>query len=330
MTVNRYSVVLVATLVTAGMATFGVYRVIETTRTQNQVQLRPVVVATQDIPEGAALTRGVLDEQDWPVVSVPAGALSSVDSAVGRVTRVPVFGGEVIVPGRLAPPGTGPGIQVKITPGKRAMAVKIDDVVGVSGLIQPDSRVDVLVTLREKGTDGEQISKLFMSNMRVLSVGTVDRSGPDNRPIIATSATLEVTPVEAERLAVAMRDGTIQLVLRGFGDPDSVRTMGATSEDVLERPPKPAPPPPVVAAAPPPRRRVAARPVTKVDAPASTAAPTPAVVPAPVVPRKPDTLTVEVIRGDKVTQQRFEKIDSARKTDSTKRPDSTNRKPPRR
>lgn len=329
MTVNRYSVVLVATLVTAGMATFGVYRVIETTRTQNQVQLRPVVVATQDIPEGAALTRGVLDEQDWPVVSVPAGALSSVDSAVGRVTRVPVFGGEVIVPGRLAPPGTGPGIQVKITPGKRAMAVRIDDVVGVSGLIQPDSRVDVLVTLREKGTDGEQISKLFMSNMRVLSVGTVDRSGPDNRPIIATSATLEVTPVEAERLAVAMRDGTIQLVLRGFGDPDSVKTVGATSEDVLQRPPKPAPPPPVVAE-PPARRRVVARPVRKTESPAPAVGPAPAIVPAPVAPRRPDTLTVEVIRGDKVTQQRFEKIDSARKADSTKRPDSTNRKPPRR
>jgi pilus assembly protein CpaB len=272
--------------------------------------LRDVVVARKDIPEGAALTRSALVVHEWPVVTVPAGALASLDSAVGRVTRVPVYAGEVIVPGRLAPLGTGPGLQVKITPGKRAMAVKIDDVVGVSGLIQPDSRVDVLVTLRDQKSDGEQVSKLFMSNMRVLSVGTVDRSGPDNRPIVATSATLEVTPVEAERLAVAMRDGTIQLVLRGYGDPDSVSTKGARSEDVLQRPPTPVPPP-AVAAPEPVRRRTVSRPAK----PDVVTRPTP--LPPPIViPPKPDSLTIEVIRGDKISQQKFEK------------PDSTKKKPP--
>ncbi|WP_306522498.1 Flp pilus assembly protein CpaB [Gemmatimonas sp.] len=322
MPLNRYSIVLAATLVTAGSATFGVYRVLESTRAQNRVQLRQVLVATKDIPEGSTLSRGILDEEAWPLVSVPAGALASLDSAVGRVTRVAVYAGEVIVPGRLAPVGTGPGLQVKITPGKRAMAVKIDDVVGVSGLIQPDSRVDVLVTLRDQRADGEQVAKLFMSNMRVLSVGTVDRSGPDNRPIIATSATLEVTPMEAERLAVAMRDGTIQLVLRGFGDPDSVATVGATSEDVLLRPRKAPPPPPEPK---PVIRRVIVRVPEKRPEP-----PVAAVVPAPtpVVPvRKPDTLTVDVIRGDKLTQQRFEKPDSTKKPDSRKKPDSTTSKP---
>jgi pilus assembly protein CpaB len=313
MALNRYSLVLAATLITAGTATFGVYKVIENTRAQNRVLLRDVVVARKDIPEGAALTPSALVVNEWPVATVPPGALSSLDSAVGRVTRVPVYAGEVIVPGRLAPPGTGPGLQVKITPGKRAMAVKIDDVVGVSGLIQPDSRVDVLVTLRDQKSDGEQVSKLFMSNMRVLSVGTVDRSGPDNRPIVATSATLEVTPVEAERLAVAMRDGTIQLVLRGYGDPDSVNTKGARSEDVLQRPPKPAPPP--VTAAEPVRRRTVSRPAKPAVV---TPPPQPAPLPTPpvVIPPKPDSLTIEVIRGDKVTQQKFEK------------PDSTKKKPP--
>jgi pilus assembly protein CpaB len=314
MALNRYSLVLAATLITAGTATFGVFKVIENTRAQNRVLLRDVVVARKDIPEGAALTRSALVVHEWPVVTVPAGALASLDSAVGRVTRVPVYAGEVIVPGRLAPLGTGPGLQVKITPGKRAMAVKIDDVVGVSGLIQPDSRVDVLVTLRDQKSDGEQVSKLFMSNMRVLSVGTVDRSGPDNRPIVATSATLEVTPVEAERLAVAMRDGTIQLVLRGYGDPDSVSTKGARSDDVLQRPPTPVPPP-AVAAPEPVRRRTVARPA-KPDV--VTRPPQSAPLPPPPVlmPSKPDSLTIEVIRGDKVSQQKFEK------------PDSTKKKPP--
>ena len=299
MPLNRYSLALAAALVTAGAATFGVFRVIENTRAQNQVVLRPIVVAELDVPEGAPLTRSALVVSQWPAASVPAGAFASIDSVAGRVTRVNVYKGEAIVPGRLAPPGTGPGLQVKITPGKRAMAVRIDDVAGVSGLIQPDSRVDVLVTLRDQDGGGEQISKLFMSNMRVLSVGTIDRSGPDNRPIQATTATLEVTPFEAERLAVAMRDGTIQLVLRGYGDPDSINTKGARSEDVLARPPRPVAPP----AAPTPRR--ASRP------PMPTPKPTPLIAPAPIdVPKPPDSLAVQVIRGDKVTQQKF---DTARK-----------------
>ena len=235
MAYNRYTLILATALGTAGAATFGVYRLIQNTRSQNQVVLRALVVADQDVPEGAALTRSAVATLQWPLATIPQGAFASIDSVVGRVTRVPIYKGEAIVPGRLAPPGTGPGVQVKITAGKRAMAVRIDDVAGVSGLIQPDSRVDVLVTLREEGSNTEQVSKLFMSNMRVLAVGTTDRSGPDNRPIQATTATLEVTPEEAERLSVAMRSGSIQLVLRGYGDPDSVITRGARSNDVITR-----------------------------------------------------------------------------------------------
>lgn len=313
MATNRYTLVLAAALVTAGAATFAVYRLLENTKSQNQVVMRPVVVANQDLLEGAAMERTALVVNQWPAAAVPPGAFSSIDSVVGRVTRIAVFKGEAIVPGRLAPAGTGPGIQVKITPGKRAMAVRIDDVAGVSGLIQPDSRVDVMVTLRdEQGTGAQQVSKLFMSNMRVLSVGTVVSSGPDNRPIQATSATLEVFPEEAERLSVAMRDGTIQLVLRGYGDPDSIQTRGARSGDVLSQ----------LQGAPVARveqgggttvRRVPRRtaPPARAAAPA-TPAPAPIVV-APPPPKKPDSLTVQIFRADKATQQKFEKPDSTKK-----------------
>src|SRR5690606_28208414 len=110
----------------------------------------------------------------------------------------------------------------------------INDVAGISGLIQPNSRVDVLVTLRDRIAGEEaQVAKLFMENMRVLSVGTEVQRGLDGKPINATTATLEVTPTEAERLAVAMNQGTVQLVLRGYGDPDTTDTKGARSADVL-------------------------------------------------------------------------------------------------
>ena len=239
--------------------------------------------------------------------AVPPGAFSSLDSVVGRVTRVAVFKGEAIVPGRLAPLGTGPGIQVKISPGKRAMAVRIDDVVGVSGLIQPDSRVDVLVNIRDDKENGAQVSKLFMSNMRVLSVGTVVGSGPDNRPINATTATLEVFPEEAERLSVAMREGTIQLVLRGYGDPDSINTNGARSGDVLDQ--LQAARRVRVVEQPPRSVRRAPRPAPARESVAAAAPTESAPAPAPRV----DSVSVQVIRAGTVTQQKFVKPDSTKK-----------------
>ena len=290
---RRYTFVFYVAVAIAAIATFGVYRVLENTKASSRIATRPLVVASKSLPEGASIDRASLSVRDWPVATIPAGAYSSTDSLIGRVTRVAIFEGEAIVPGRLAPSGTGPGIEVKITPGKRAMGVRINDVAGVSGLIQPNSRVDVLVNIRT-ADGGRQVSKLFMENMRVLSVGTRVERDNEGKAIEATTAALEVTPEEAERLAVAVNQGTIQLVLRGYGDPDSVRTKGANSSDVLsqlgsapERSPEPAPRPAV-------RRAPQPRPV----APAPVAA-------AP--PPKPDSLTVTVFRGGDVQRQKFEK-----------------------
>src|SRR5918999_4990256 len=192
-----------------------------------------IVVASREIPEGAVIDRLAVTAAAWPRATVPAGAFSSLDSVVGRITRVAIFGGDPIVPARLAPAGSGPGLEVKIAAGKRAMGVRINDVAGISGLIQPNGRVDVLVTLRTDGVGQRQVAKVFMENMRVLSVGRQMERDGDGEPIDATTATLEVTPDEAERLAVAMNQGSIQLVLRGYGDPSNVTTSGASSTDVL-------------------------------------------------------------------------------------------------
>jgi hypothetical protein len=189
---RRYTLVFYAAVVTAAVATYGVYRVLEVTKENSRVPMQQVVVASQDVPEGASLDRMVLTVSNWPVPTVPAGAYGSLDSVAGRVTRVAVFKGEPIVPGRLAPEGTGPGIEVKITPGKRAMGVRVDDVSNISGLLQPNSRVDVLITLQDNTSERQkQISKLFMENMRVLSVGTQVQRGPDNQPLGLVGSDLE-------------------------------------------------------------------------------------------------------------------------------------------
>ena len=296
---GRYKIVFWGALLVAAAATFGAYRLLDAKNNSGKVLTRSVVVASKDIAEGALIDRVALSTVVWPISVIPLGAYSSIDSVAGRVTRMNVFTGEALVPGRLAPTGSGPGLEIKIQPGERAMAVRINDVAGISGLIQPNSRVDVLVTI--KSIDSErQVAKLFMENMRVLSVGTEIQRDKGGQASSATTATLAVTPEEAERLAVAMNTGSIQLVLRGFGDPDSVRTRGATSVDVLRQlqgAPLPLPPTPhsAVSGAAPPRRR------------AVVAAPPPP--PQVIVPQKPaivDSVVVNVYRAGKSTPIKFD------------------------
>ena len=294
------------------VAVLGAFKALQATRLGPRVATQRIVVATKDLPEGGVIDRAAVTMADWPSATVPASAFAALDSVVGRITRVAVFAGDPIVPARLAPAGSGPGLEVKIAPGKRAMGVRINDVAGISGLIQPNSRVDVLVTLRTDALSQRQVAKVFMENMRVLSVGRhMERDG-DGEPIDATTATLEVAPDEAERLAVAMNQGSIQLVLRGYGDPSNVATTGASSTDVLAqlRNARTAqlPPPSDVR----PRARA-----TRRAAPKPTLAPTPLpAVPSPVAAplhaaMRPDSSVVRVYRGNELVLKKFEKSDSA-------------------
>ena len=305
---RRYTTIFAAAIVTAAAATFGIYRVLQVTKAEAKITTQPVVVALEDIPESKAIERSALRVAQWVTGTAPAGAFSSIDSVVGRVTRVDIFKGEVVVPGRLAPNGTGSGLQVKITPGKRAMPVRVDDISGIGGLIQPNSRVDVMSVIRDK--TNQNVAKLFMANMRVLSVGTQDTRTVDNRPISATMVALEATPIEAERLAIAQAEGRIQLVLRGYGDPDSLKTEGAKTADVLAQL-RGAP-----AFKPEPERSSSS------SRKQGTAAP-PQVAPAPILqapapqpvheaPKRPDSLTVQIFKAGKEEQRKFQK-DSAKK-----------------
>ncbi|HEX6575521.1 MAG TPA: Flp pilus assembly protein CpaB, partial [Gemmatimonadaceae bacterium] len=124
---GRYKLVFWGAIIVAAAATFGAYRLLAA-NSKADMATRPVVVASRDIPEGSAIDRIALVAKQWPVETAPVGAYSSVDSVAGRVARVAIFNGEAIVPGRLAPTGTGPGLEVKIPPGQRAMAVRINDV----------------------------------------------------------------------------------------------------------------------------------------------------------------------------------------------------------
>ena len=298
---RRYTIIFYAAVFIAAIATYGVFRVLQAAKMSGRVATHPVVVAAKDIPAGALLEKESLEVKHWPAVAVPKEALGTLEAARGRVTRVPVFAGEAIVLGRLARNGTAPGLEARIQPGMRAMSVRINDVAGLSGLIQPNSRVDVLLSLREGGNRAnEEVSKLFLENMRVLSIGSRTTRDPSGDATPATTATLEVTPAQAEKLAVATRKGTIQLVLRGFDDVDSTRTKGASSSEVLAQLREATPKPVVAQAEMRPSRPAPKRPAEVVR----TILP-PALAVAPPA-TKPDSLTVRVYRGSQVSQQKFQ------------------------
>jgi pilus assembly protein CpaB len=198
----------------------------------------PVVIAGRDIPRGAVVDRAAVEIARWPARTIPAGAYGSIDSVAGRVTRMAVFRGEALVSGRFAPDGIAVGLEIKITPGKRAYAFPVKAVSGIADLIQPNSRVDILVVV-DGGPEKRRVAKLFMENMRVLAMGKVARRDGDGRLVDSAVATIEVTPEQAERLAIAATQGDLQLLLRGYQDSDSVRTSAAVplTRDLLLRTP---------------------------------------------------------------------------------------------
>ncbi|MBL0170967.1 MAG: Flp pilus assembly protein CpaB [Gemmatimonadaceae bacterium] len=299
MAIRRYSSVLIASLFVAAIATYLVFRYINASTARNQIATRPVVVAAKDIAEGAEIQEADVRVEQWPEPVVPENAFETPVRVSGRVSHVAIYAGEAIVPGRLAPEGAAPGLEAKITPGKRAMGVRINDVSGMNGMIQPNSRVDILLTLGASSTGEPRSAKLFMENMRVLAMGAEVTRGADGRVTPSGVATIEVTPEESELLAVATARGQIQLVLRGFSEAGdaNARKSNTSNAAAMLRETVPTPPPP------------AARPAPRTSTPAPRAEPIVPSVPVPVVkaPAVPDSLTVQVWRGAKRQDEKLKK-----------------------
>lgn len=317
---RKYTLFFYVALLVAMGATYGVYRVIQTTKASNRIATGPVVVAARDVHEGELIDQVALNVVQWPVTTIPAGAYQRIDSVAGRVARVDVFRGEPFVPGRLAPEGVGAGLEVKIAPGRRAYSVRVNDLSSIAGLVHPNSRVDILLTMNPTVGMAQRKAKIFMENVRILAMGSQTQRGDDGRPIQTSVATLDVVPAQAESLAVAQAQGSIQLVLRGYGDPDSVDTKGATTSDVVRALRD-------VPVSTPVRRSI--RPAVPTHTTLPDADPKPKVDPAPEPPtrtlppivQKPETVHVEVYRGGKKEDVRIKK-DSVRKDTTGVRPDT--------
>lgn len=195
-----------------------------------------IAVASVDIGLGTRLTPQMVRMTEWPGGSVPSGAFASLDTLDGRVVTVAVLRGEPLTEARLAPVGARAGLSAVVPPGKRAMTVRVNDVVGVAGFALPGTTVDVLVnTQHEGGRRGDSdraISKIVLERILVLAVAQeADRDA--SRPKVVSAVTLEVTPEQAEKLDLARSVGSLSLVLRNPSDPLDAATRGATKSALL-------------------------------------------------------------------------------------------------
>ena len=196
------------------------------------VETISVVVASSDLTWGTVLSTDKVKLAPFLRQSLPEGYFADVKKVVDRTLIHPVKMNEPIFDSRLAPTGTqGGGVAAVISPKKRAMAVKVDKVVGVSGFIHPGNRVDVLVTLSQTGTGrvATPITKTVLENVLVLATGAeMEKAGNREKPSQVDVITLEVGVEEGEKLALAASEGKLQLALRNSADTGNVDTKGTT------------------------------------------------------------------------------------------------------
>ena len=181
-----------------------------------------VAVAATPMAFGVDVTPDKVRFVDYPNSSIPQGAFTSAAQLMPpgkrRVALLPISVNEPILAGKISAEGQGASIAALLPDGMRAASVAINDVSGVAGFVQPNDSVDVLITRSVPGAAGNaQVSDVLLQNVRVIAIDQQARNA-DGTPKIAKTATLEVNPLDAQKLALAQTVGTLSLVLRKPGE----------------------------------------------------------------------------------------------------------------
>ncbi|MDN2708769.1 Flp pilus assembly protein CpaB [Janthinobacterium sp. SUN118] len=197
-----------------------------------------VAVALVDISLGARIAPEMVRMVDWPSSALPPGAINDPKLLDARVTRTSIQHGEPIMESKLAPPGTQGGLSAVVGEGKRAMTVRVNDVVGVAGFALPGNYVDILVNTQDDaaktGTGRDpSISKIVLERILVLAIAQ-ESNRDDTKPKVVNAVTLELTPDQTEKLDLARSVGTLSLVLRNQIEDKPVNTDGATKTSLLD------------------------------------------------------------------------------------------------
>jgi pilus assembly protein CpaB len=282
---KRLLSVLVFGIAVSAIASFVLYRFLSARMAVSaKPSTIPVVVAAKALPTGSLIKDGDVKVVDWSG-SAPAGATSKIGDVDGRGVIAAIYEGEPVIDGRLAPKGAGGGMAATIPSGMRAVAVAVNDVVGVAGFVVPGMRVDVLASGNGPTSNGEGTqTRTVLQNIEVLSAGQNIQKDTEGKPVSVQVVNLLVTPEQAETLSLASHETRIQLVLRNPLDKDLAKTPGTALARLFGAEARPA------------ATHVVRKAVT------STVPPAPPVVdkPAPAPP-----IVVEVIQGSTRKEMKF-------------------------
>ncbi|HEU5182835.1 MAG TPA: Flp pilus assembly protein CpaB [Candidatus Polarisedimenticolia bacterium] len=267
--------ILILAIGSGGAASILTYRMLKerqasATPTNQAAPTFPLVVATTKLPYGTVLQPEHVKSVEWASSVRPEGSFSDPQAVMGRAIMDGVVPGEPILEARLAPKDAGGGLASVIPKGKRAVSVRVNEIIGVAGFVLPRTRVDVVVSVNPGGEKAKSASKMILQNVEVLAAGQKIEQDEEGKPETVNVITLLVTPEESEKLTLASHEGDLQLALRNSLDMDPVTTNGALLGPMVGGTPKAAP----------------------AAAPRAHPAPKPAD-------------TVEVIRGNKRTTENF-------------------------
>ncbi|TBW54353.1 Flp pilus assembly protein CpaB [Marinobacter halodurans] len=198
----------------------------------------PVVVAAMQIPFGKKLEKTDLRVTSMPAHLVPATAYNDLESLDGTVATGTIYADEIVMKEKVTEFGGGSALSAVIEPNKRAVTVRVNDVIGVAGFLMPGNRVDV-VAAKPEGNHRKYKTETLLEDIKVLAVDQT-ASPEKDKPVIVRAVTLELSPKEAERLVRATQEGMVQLALRN--PLDNSRKPEPKPEVVAKAPePKPAP-----------------------------------------------------------------------------------------
>ena len=295
---KRLLIVLVGALIFGVLAAVSVSKYLSSAQAYTK-SLNKVAVAKVAIPIGSKIVAEQIMVVQFPKESTPDGAYESAEKLAGRVAVVNIAAREPITEARLAAEGTAAGLSAVIPEGYRAMTVKVDDAAGISGFIQPGTMVDVVVTIDPaEGVANRQdpVSKIVLQNIKVLASGqNIDKPENEREAQSVKAVTLQVTPEQSEKLALAANEGKLSLIMRNQSDQGDEQTPGVRKRNLLSGDmAMPAPEPGSLKSEQP---KSEAKPVRR-SAPAAKPAAAPAPQPTP-------RASVEMIEGAKKRSVEF-------------------------
>jgi pilus assembly protein CpaB len=230
-----------------------------------------IVVAAAPLGFGSQVTPENVKEIPWSANALPDGAFATKQELLSggrRMALVSIAPNEPVLRARVTAPGQRAALSSMLDPGKRAVTVRVDDVRGVAGFIQPGDRVDVVLIRTEAESKlKEGYSDVILQYAKVLAIDQITGERPE-QPTIAKAVTLEVSSEEAQKILLATNVGRLTLMLRQPAEANAEPVHRVTEND-LGGPPKPVAPPPVpvvhvqVPPPPPPPPPKPAAPVTK-------------------------------------------------------------------